>query len=227
MGAISHEGKSQRVRGGIYVRHERGAQTDFRHMGIEAYLTLSGVPCEDFRDAGILEAVLGAATKATRIDIAYDYAYGSISAKQLANMLRREDVTAREMKTTETGDTYYFGSPTSNRMAVFYEFKAPHPRAGYTRFETRYYREYATSALQAYKAGGLKALTKSGFVWAGLPIPSDVEYGEAATIRTKPRSDGAKTLVWIYKQVGPAVHRLEDEGAITDLDQWLRDTFYR
>lgn len=225
LGAPVQTGRSQRMRGGLYVRYEQGAQTDTKAQAISAYLTLSGVPCQTFRDHNLLDPVLKYAKKATRFDVAYDYPYMAVSAEHITSLFSNDLVTARSTDRTDTGDTYYFGSITAEKQLAVYQFKHPHPRAYFTRVEMRYRGESATQALQQYNVVGLKALTKTGFMWAGLPIPTDVDLFDAATIRSKPRSTGAKTEIWIKKQVVPAVHRLKAEGVITDLRAWLWEVF--
>ena len=142
-------------------------------------------------------------------------------ARDLAGTDRRRRM--RVIDTYGAGTTLYYGSESARTRVILYNKGAESGYEAYTgwlRVEARYYREAAERAFCHVRQGDpplavLRATTERyPPVWA---VVGDVlaAYGDLPMERLHPSRGGpdrqvARTLVWLERQVAPAIRRLRE-----------------
>ena len=149
----------------------------------------------------------------TRIDVATDI---------MTDVRPHDFATKRDVKRfssfshvqSESGETYYVGSKTSDRYARVYRYNAPHPRHELLRIEICLRDGNAKSfaaSLQQSKLSTLVAALGKTFGW------THEVWGQHATdsgLRAAPRdTHQGKTERWLFKSVLPAIKRLLENNA--------------
>jgi len=172
--------------------------------------------------------------RARRIDIQITYPVAG-SAEGVDDLIRSvaRDLAAtdgrRAMRVIDTygrGSTLYYGSESARSRVVLYNKGAEsgyESFAGWLRVEARYYRELAERAFESVRRGHpplqvLRAtVVRYPAIWR---VAGDVlaAYGDLPIDRLRPETGGpdrrvARTLVWLERQVAPALRRLREHVA--------------
>lgn len=186
-------------------------------------LEITGRGCERLSESPQSGQFLAAVSdRLSRIDVACDMLTdvrpGEFVAQRASGRFK-----AHSSFVSESGETEYIGSRTSNRYARVYRYNPPHERAHLLRCEFVLKAEDARETARAIMRDGLSsvvvALGKS-FGWEH-PVwqPDDVD---AAIIPVwRPERKEGKTLYWLASTVAPLISRLHREGTI-DVSDWTQ-----
>lgn len=123
---------------------------------------------------------------------------------------------------SESGETFYVGSPKSDRMARVYRYFSPHPRSSDLRVEHVFRRAQAKALAESILAGGiLRAAAGCGLVFGWKHEAWDT--GQVEPIETRAvtlKKTSKNTVGWLYGSVTSAVSKAVRAGDI-DLDEYI------
>lgn len=132
---------------------------------------------------------------------------------------------------SETGETVYVGSWSSDRFARVYRYFPPHPRAEYLRAEHVFKGKQAKAlCAQLVQTAPKNLMANIGEIygWAHsdwVQSLQDVkDRVEVAWHKDERRQ--SKTLKWLEETCLPAIARLVREGEIVHLEEWLEEHLY-
>lgn len=185
-------------------------------------LSVTGKGCEVVRDE--LQAFIAAhVDNITRIDLAQDANEHSFSPVAHAS-----NVTSRTKAIiqSDTGETLYIGSRSSDSFVRVYRYKEPHPRAGNTRVEAEFKRDYARTVSAHVAADGPNSLPVMAWIVRKSALEGHLMWRQPATESTKPmvanRKEGQDGYTaWLYKAAIPAVRKALREGLIEKRDIFM------
>lgn len=149
----------------------------------------------------------------TRIDIAVDI---ETDVRPLDFATKRDDKRFKSFShvKSETGETYYVGSKTSDRYARVYRYDAPHPRCKLLRIETVLRDGEAKSFAASLQHSKLSTLVQAIGVTFGWSHPVWGGHAVDCGIRSAVRdTHQGKTERWLFKSVIPAIKRLLEGGS--------------
>lgn len=194
-------------------RSKDGGFSIFQKVGTRFSLvefTAHGV--EQLRDAGLLAKMIAIhRDRLTRVDVAMDWQCDTTPKEFAENRDNARFAHYCDIH-SETGDTYYVGSRSSERFARVYRYNEPHPRAHLLRCE------FQLKSLYAKKLGdeirkktlstiGYELLESFGFNHNLVVVPDGTQKFSA------PRANSmGNTERWLFSQVLPAIKKLIDEG---------------
>lgn len=188
---------------------------------------LTGRGCEGLRDGELAASILGVlGDSITRFDYAVDVRTGVLPHEFVDRRMHRVFRSISDIR-SDTGQTVYVGSPKSDRFARVYRYAPPHPRARLLRIEHVFRRGMARAAVREFinAGGGQKFEAQLGNTWGWAhPVwqPSTRSDEKIrAPIVSREHED---TVLWLYKQVAPALRKVHDAGAI-DLEDWWKVVF--
>lgn len=174
----------------------------------------TGTGCAELRKYKVLGKILRLyRDHITRMDIATDIEC-DVQPIAFAEMRDTKRFKSFSIAKSESGETYYVGSKTSDRYVRVYRYFAPHPRSHLLRVEVVLRDDNARAV--AHQLGKVKLsqvaqeLGKT-FGWQHPIWKSDanVEPSKAAPRDTKQ----GKTERWLIKAVLPAIKRMLDNGS--------------
>lgn len=185
---------------------------------------ISGKGCErifgDEQGERILRAVRG---RVTRIDIACDMV-NQTNPIDFASKRSNDRFKSYQEVVSESGTSYYVGSPTSNRFARVYRYAEPHPRAHLLRAEHVFRQEDAKAMTDSVIENGLSAAARQCqliFGWKDPDFNPDQAGVNKLSAHRASRED-SKTIFWLYETVAPVLSRLHNEGSL-DLYSFLKE----
>lgn len=190
----------------------------YRTKGLTIYMSktkgslfeLSGEGCQIITHDHLAEFMkIGSVT---RIDIAIDY---ELPISAIAN-----PVTANGRWNTDTGITFYYGSPKSDSMIRVYRYNKPHPRSHLTRLESVFRRRYAKAITRAYLENDIDSIIATIIKKCNRhKIDHMLQCsGNALTMYDPAKQTHLSgTLRWMKVQVNPAIKKLLDEGITIDM----------
>lgn len=127
---------------------------------------------------------------------------------------------SKAFEVSPTGETFYLGSRKSDKFMRIYRYNAPHERAHLLRFEIQYKREFARAAAWHILKSGMRDFALSALSEYPLPTQHIVEGSEESFyIARKSQGD---TILWLDKQVRPAILKLVRSGEFDAL-AWIED----
>jgi len=188
---------------------------------------ISGQGCEKLIQADLLEKVLSAtASRITRIDIAVDI-QTQVSPSEFVAALSHKRMRSSGSQHSQSGDTEYVGSRTSDRFARVYRYNKPHPRSHLLRVEHVFHKEYAKKVADEILKMGIGAVANSAgkaFGWEHVVWEPDDNSGSDISIVQAERNAG-KTVFWLVNSVAPAFRRLCENGTISDPEAFINRFF--
>jgi len=192
-----------------------------------ACVEISGQGCEAAIEKGLMQDIIKAcASRVTRVDIASDIET-STQPSAFVSIVSHERMRANGQQNSETGQTCYVGSKSSDRYARVYRYYAPHPRSHLLRIEHVFRRKYAKTVIQAILDTSLNdvaAAAGKAFGWAHSDW--DIEQNEQADISiTAPERGKSSTIAWLVRSVAPAIRRLIADGTINNPDLFFETYF--
>lgn len=203
-----------------------GVSVFYNHKLSHALVEISGEGCTRIftHHAGsyLLQCVR---ERVTRIDIATDIETDVLPSEFVSH---REPGRFKSFShvVSDTGETCYIGSMSSNRYARVYRYNEPHPRAGLLRAEHVFRQEDARKALDYGFANGLDKLVEQVALVYGWTHPAwDIAPAKERelTAHREERTD-AGTVYWLYNTVNPSIARLVKDNKL-DLKDFLADLY--
>lgn len=196
------------------------------HTGTVAY-DLTGRGCEAIRDRTTAAGCLaGVVDWVTRIDYAVDIRTATRPA-DFANDRSHRAFRSIGFVKSDSGETVYVGSPKSDRFCRVYRYNPPHPRADLLRvefvFRRRLAKDFAVSYCEADSDETLCAVLGNTYGFGHKDWQPGVVTDEKLRVPITTLDQG-KTLMWLYKQVIPAMQRLMTEGAL-DMTDFLETVY--
>lgn len=147
----------------------------------------------------------------TRVDIAQDYLI------DLDVFLKKHKpaIKVTGLDDTGTGKTFYFYSKTSDKRLRVYQYNEPHPRHEHTRVEFEFKRKRAVGVHDDILAHGIDSVYAklAHKVFPSLVDDSGIELTSVYASRGQ-----SGTLLWLMKQVKPAIRRVVASGEISALE---------
>ena len=178
-------------------------------------IEIPGQGCKKLHREGRLKPLLRLYNdRVTRIDIANDLECDT-NPVAFAEMRGNTKFKSGGHWKSETGETVYIGSPKSDRMCRVYRYNEPHPRANLLRIEYVLRREQAKQVARLCGSEPVDKLSLSlaqVFEWKH-PAFAD---NTAEPLHAVPRSETGSqdTILWLHKQVRPAIQRLISQGIL-------------
>jgi len=191
-----------------------------------ALVELTGIGCQYARKEVVLtELMRYMHERLTRLDVAVDMMTDTrprdfVAAGYSGRIKTRND------RVSDTGETVTLGSWHSDRFCNVYRYNEPHPRSDKLRVEFRLKREYARNAVPYIIQHGIKHLV--GMLQSSYQFKHEDWRVESMQEKLPGRPDNKKsesTLMWVIKQVSPAVRKLVHEGVIDDPYQFFEEHF--
>lgn len=204
--------------------------TVLAHPGLgHVLIELSGRGCQALRDAELFNAALaGACSRATRLDLAVDMLPGT-DPRGFVKQHNPTRFTANSTFSSRTGITCYVGSPKSDRFARVYRYKPPLPRSDTMRAEHVFRGDWARRIAALIVAKGLPAAAQyCGQVWGWTHAAWDVaESDELIKVSRELATRHPNQVLWLLSQVFPAMLRMEKEGIIDNLREFLEEHLFQ
>lgn len=192
---------------------------NLNHVLIE----ISGKGCETLSESEHAAAMLEhIAPRLTRIDLACDMMTDT-KPTEFVELRETGRFKAHSEVVSESGETCYVGSRTSNRYARVYRYNPPHERAHLLRCEYVLKADDAKIAARSMLEHGQYAVARSlgqQFGWQhkdwSVDTPTEIELRAY-----RPERREGKTLFWLADTIAPLIVRLDQEGII-DAETWFR-----
>jgi DNA relaxase NicK len=182
----------------------------YSHKRPEAIVELQGKGCR--QQPEWTQAIARATVdRITRIDLCADFE----TTLQPFEVCKNAEVTTRADMDSQTGQTVYLGSPKSERFVRVYRYAPPHPRSQFLRVEIVYRREYAKKIIGIMAKQTMLGIIKAEIERLKLDprIAHAIDDKPAEYQLTRRATTGEeKTVLWLAKQVAPAIKKLIDEG---------------
>jgi hypothetical protein len=230
-GLAGSDDMQQRTRFGYVGRVYGGAFTGLRGDD-EAWVSIAGHRAHAYVQERMQTMDRHARARRIDIQITYPVAGSTEGVDDLIRSVARDLAATdgrRAMRVIDTygrGSTLYYGSESARSRVVLYNKGAEsgyESFAGWLRVEARYYRELAERAFESIRRGHpplqvLRAtVARYPAIWR---VAGDVlaAYGDLPVDQLKPETGGpdrqvARTLVWLERQVAPALRRLREHVA--------------
>jgi len=176
-------------------------------------MVLSSHSCSDL--------AVAANNRCTRMDIAIDIET-DIRPEEFALQRNENRILASDNKKSATGETFYVGSRSSERMARVYRYYPPHPRAHLLRIEVELKGDAAKMVCAEMITGAFRELSARvnlPFGWMH-PIWNTGNLMLSKIPARKYDNEGAGTLRWLSLTVAPALKSAHQSGLI-DLETWI------
>lgn len=216
MGHYAHSGRVQNA--GIALFYGGAAN----HILVQ----LSGTACAAFAQRNaLLPLIERVHDRVTRIDVACDIDAPTLKVEDFTRYGYAKRFASGGTMHSPTGTTHYIGSRKSERFARVYRYAKPHPRAHLLRVEYELKGSYAKRAALALTTESVSALARTlgaAFGWKH-PAWDEKLLDEPAVVTSRGEREGAGSVVWLMKQVLPAMVRLHQAG-IFDVKAWLENT---
>lgn len=214
--------KSERVHQNPY-RHGAQWHTGFRifwggHDTLLAVLTGRG--CKNVDTIAYIKRMMSdegmwSFVRLTRLDIACDYDTDITPFDAVSKWRINARIKTRNVNNSQSGQTFYVGHKSSDRFCRVYRYHPPHPRSKSLRVEFEFHKNVAEKVLKPVLLGQRTIGDVYHTAWSKTFHESpDSEFKEVDISRSSERND-ASTVVWLHKQVVPALARLLDSGEIT------------
>jgi DNA relaxase NicK len=187
----------------------------------------TGQGCEWLRQHRLLDnLIMKIRHRCTRIDVATDLMTGC-TPSEFVDQGYSKRFRSHGFQTSETGETHYVGSRTSDRYAKVYRYAPPHPRAKFLRVEHTFKKDYAKVAAKVLDTEGVLTLANmAGATWEWeSKIWKETMKTESKLPGYKHETKQGKTLRWLITQVAPSFKKLVREGTIEDPLTFIQQYF--
>lgn len=193
---------------------EIGISVFYGHKKNLVLVEISGLGCETLRRFDGEQKLLSAAhDRLTRLDIACDFESG-VSPAEFSSQRATDRFTSGAHMTSETGETVYVGSRTSDRYARVYRYHPPHPRSNFLRCEMVLRDEQARLTAQTLLTEPLDIVAQRvglAFGWSH-PLWGSTSSALEKLSASRPVDRGGGTVRWLFTQVLSAISKLINEG---------------
>lgn len=161
----------------------------------------------------------------TRLDFAADFETDVTPSTFAAARTVGRFTSYADIK-SETGETFYVGSRTSDRFCRVYRYNPPHPRSQFLRVEFQLKKDNAKLVAASLRSNKTKEIVLDlfrTFQFNHEIIPYDGRQQKTPTpIRA---SRMGKTERWLFKQVAPAIEKLVDDGSTEIVEIFLKKMY--
>ncbi|HMC99946.1 MAG TPA: hypothetical protein VKH37_07330 [Ferruginibacter sp.] len=206
------------------LRHDvTGIALSYGKVNPHLLVELSGFACANLDARGFLEDVIkGTFSRCSRIDFAVDI---ETKTRPVEFIERRGNKSFKSSghKVSPTGDTYYIGGRTSERMARVYRYNPPHPRSNLLRAEAEYKGDAAKASAEHYCTHGLQKACLDAhhiFQWEHDDWKTDGDISGKIPYK-KYNPQNASTVRWLYGDVVTALRKAFKTGLV-DPEEWLK-----
>lgn len=213
------------------VYYNTGTRIYFNHKLDHALVEISGEGCSRIFSQQMGEFLLQLVrANVTRLDVACDIET-DVSPAEFASSRAPGRFKSFSHIQSDTGETCYIGSMSSNRYARVYKYESPHPRAGLLRVEHVFRQEDARKVIEFGFARGMDELLAQIakiYGWTHDCWTIEPASERELTAHREEREDAA-TVKWLYDTVAPSIARLVKDNKLdlksflTHLYQKLRD----
>lgn len=205
-------------------RPEHPGVTVFTHPALNhALVEVSGAGCDTLTEGGVIREVIDTVKdRVTRIDIACDM-LTDVRPKEFTSGRNEGRFKAISHVISESGETFYVGSRSSDRYARVYRYNPPHERSRFLRSEFVVKQENAKILARTLLVESLEAVVAAfgeTFGWRHPAWKLGASPAEIAAYRPDRRE--GKTLYWLADTIAPLLARLHNEGVI-DVDAWVQE----
>ena len=182
-------------------------------------IEISGTGCTKLGDEKCIELLMttGVKDRLTRLDAALDIEC-EVTPTEVFDAGFSERYKTHNRQISATGETIYIGSAKSALFVRVYRYNKPHERHKFLRFEYVARRELAKATAQNIIDKGLDSTLRgleNAFEWQH-SIIAQYATDDSLERPPDPKKTSAGTLLWIEKQVIPAMVRLDANGDLTD-----------
>lgn len=187
-----------------------------------ALCELSGQSCDLVtKSLSPRHLALAANGRCTRIDCAVDIET-DCSPKAFAEAREPGRFASTSHIISESGETYYVGSRSGERMARVYRYAYPHPRHMLLRIEAEYKGDFAKALCSQMTEVSLTNLSEMAHKPFGWRHPVwEPEKLIASTLKgRRTKTEAANTLRWLNLTVAPAILKAAKDGLIS-LTEWI------
>jgi len=205
-----------------WQRPDHGVSIFYHPRLPHALIEVTGRGCERLIAFEYMGAMVEATqTRVTRIDIACDM----LTETRPTAFCEQRDTgrfKSHGIQVSESGETIYIGSRTSNRYARVYRYNPPHERAHLLRVEYVIKAEDAklmATALLTENLASISAALGVRFGWQHPDWQPDAQ-DEIELKAWRPERREGKTLFWLSDTIAPLLVRLHQQG-ITDVRAWF------
>lgn len=158
----------------------------------------------------------------TRIDFAVDFET-DIRPKTFAETRDQKRFTSYGDIKSETGETYYVGSRSSDRFVRVYRYNPPHPRSHLLRAEFQLKKDNAKVAAASLRNHSVREICESLLYTFGFSHEIIQSSYSNKKMLAAPRDYGnGSTVRWLFKQVLPAITKLVSDGDHENVDLFLK-----
>jgi len=156
----------------------------------------------------------------SRLDLAVDMDC-SVTPLEFEAAITGGSSQTRSQFVSNTGQTVYRGSRTSERFARIYRYNPPHPRSHLLRAEFQLKKGYANALAQEVSEGNSLASLAAGLgqifgfrhsVWSMVKDP--------VLLTVPSHAHSGATVYWLTATVAPLLRRLQAEGKL-DTVRWF------
>lgn len=182
-------------------------------------IEIEGSGIQKMREHKVLKSILRQYSHLlTRIDIAEDFET-ICTPREFIEKRDGKRFTSHAEINSETGETCYVGSRSSDRFARVYRFAAPHPRSHLLRCEFQLRDENAKLFAELLQSHKLSELILRLYKTFGIYHPLALTSSAQTKLLVAPRaSKMGATERWLFSQVLPACKKLIDDGNTEIID---------
>lgn len=213
----------------IAWQHPKGGMTVYYHPRLNHCLfEVSGQGCSRLYQNDEMHNFLDAVQqRLTRIDIACDI---TTDVRPLEFVTLREGgkFTSHSEIFSESGETCYIGSRSSNRFCRVYRYNPPHERHMFLRAEFEVKAQDAKLTAAAILDQGLIPVVSALGIKFGFQHPTwAVAAATPAELASyRPDRKAGKTMFWLNDTIAPLIRRLHADG-IMNAEQWFQENIRR
>jgi DNA relaxase NicK len=205
---------------------DRTTKLSISYGGVNNHVLIdcTGETCQHLRDADLLSGLIAFThQRASRIDLTADI-ITDVRPLEFVASAANQSIKSRSNIVSDTGETAYMGSWTSDRFARVYRYDGDHPRSHLLRVEHVHRGKWAKAVAelcQELSLGEVLISCSEHYGWKH-PVWQPGQVIESPLRAKKHDRDGAATLKWLNKAVAPALIRAHRDGLIDAID-WLRE----
>ncbi len=194
----------------------------WNHKLTHAIFEMAGTACMAASESDLMIPIIAETmSSCVRIDIAIDIPTRTTPV-DFVNEGWNKRFTSTSLMRSQTGETIYIGSRSSERFCRVYKYAAPHPRAGLLRIEFECKGDEAKRVARAVVDDGSDAVAAAlvgVFGFRSQELAAAV--ASPAELPPSARQGGAgETVRWLYAAVAPALAREIAAGKVDPQHFW-------
>lgn len=176
-------------------------------------IEIEGAGVQQLREQKLLKRIIRQySNRLTRLDVAIDWDT-TVSPRDFSDSRDKTRFVSHAEITSETGETCYVGSKSSDRFARTYRYTEPHPRAGLLRCEFQLRKDNAKLFAELLQSNSLSTLVGKLLQTFGYTHPLTQQLRSTERLLSAPRSTSmGSTERWLFSQVLPACKKMIDNG---------------